>query len=57
MKIAILGAPGCVGRNLIKKLLESPEYEIIASYREKQDAVENIRDTSQIFLELFNPLK
>src|SRR4030043_242473 len=38
MKIAILGAPGCVGRNLIKKLLESPGYEIIASYREKQDA-------------------
>jgi len=37
MKIAILGAPGCVGRNLIKKLLESPEYEIIASYRKKQD--------------------
>jgi uncharacterized protein YbjT (DUF2867 family) len=38
MKIAILGAPGCVGRNLIKKLLESPGYEIIASYRKKQDA-------------------
>jgi uncharacterized protein YbjT (DUF2867 family) len=37
MKIAILGAPGCVGRNLIKKLLDSPEYEIIASYRKKQD--------------------
>src|SRR4030066_2569822 len=37
MKIAILGAPGCVGRNLIKMLLESPEYEIIASYRKKQD--------------------
>jgi len=38
VKIAILGAPGCVGRNLIKKLLEYPEYEIIASYRKKQDA-------------------
>jgi uncharacterized protein YbjT (DUF2867 family) len=37
MKIAILGAPGCVGRNLIKKLLNSSEYEIIASYRKKQD--------------------
>jgi uncharacterized protein YbjT (DUF2867 family) len=37
MKIAILGAPGCVGRSLIKKLLESPEYHVIASYREKQD--------------------
>jgi len=33
MHIAILGAPGCVGRNLIKKLLESPEYTMTASYR------------------------
>lgn len=38
MKIAILGAPGCVGRHLIKKLLETPQYEVIASYRKKQDA-------------------
>ena len=38
MDIAILGAPGCVGRHLIKKLLESPHYEVIASYRKKQDA-------------------
>ena len=38
MKVAILGAPGCVGRHLIKKLLESPHYEVIASYRKKQDA-------------------
>ncbi|MGQ9569471.1 MAG: NAD(P)H-binding protein [Thermodesulfovibrionales bacterium] len=37
MKIAILGAPGCVGRNLIRKLLDSPEYEVIASFRKKQD--------------------
>jgi uncharacterized protein YbjT (DUF2867 family) len=33
MNIAILGAPGCVGRNLIIKLLDSPEYAITASYR------------------------
>jgi uncharacterized protein YbjT (DUF2867 family) len=38
MHIAVLGAPGCVGRHLIKKLLESPHYEIIASYRKKLDA-------------------
>jgi uncharacterized protein YbjT (DUF2867 family) len=33
MHIAILGAPGCVGRTLIRTLLESPEYTITASYR------------------------
>jgi len=33
MNIAILGAPGCVGKNLIKKLLGSPEHAITASYR------------------------
>jgi uncharacterized protein YbjT (DUF2867 family) len=38
MNIAILGAPGCVGRHLIKKLLEFSHYKVIASYRKKQDA-------------------
>jgi uncharacterized protein YbjT (DUF2867 family) len=42
MNIAILGAPGCVGRHLIKKLLESPHYEVMASYRKKPD-VETLR--------------
>jgi uncharacterized protein YbjT (DUF2867 family) len=37
MNIAILGAPGCVGRHLIKKLLESSYYKVIASYRKKQN--------------------
>lgn len=32
MKIAILGAPGCVGRNLINVLINSTDYEIVASY-------------------------
>ena len=32
MKIVILGAPGCVGRTLIKKL-DSQEYTITASNR------------------------
>lgn len=38
MHIAILGASGCVGQYLIKTLLESPQHEIIASYRKRQDA-------------------
>jgi uncharacterized protein YbjT (DUF2867 family) len=38
MNIAILGAPGCVGRNLINKLLDTPQYQVIASYRKKQDS-------------------
>jgi len=36
MKIAILGASGCVGQNLIEKLLDTSQYEVIAAYR-KQD--------------------
>ena len=38
MNIAILGAPGCVGQHLIKKLLEFPHYNIIASYRKRRDS-------------------
>lgn len=38
MKIAILGAPGCVGRNLIKRLIDSTDYEIIASYLKPEEA-------------------
>ncbi|MCF6147115.1 MAG: NAD(P)H-binding protein [Candidatus Kuenenia sp.] len=33
MQVAILGATGCVGRNLIKKLITSNEHDIIASCR------------------------
>ena len=33
MNIAILGASGCVGQNLIKRLLDSSKYEVIAAYR------------------------
>lgn len=33
MRVAILGATGCVGRSLTKKLIKSKEHEIIASYR------------------------
>ena len=37
MNIAILGAPGCVGRNLVRKLLEVPEYHLVASYRTEKE--------------------
>jgi len=37
MNIAILGAPGCVGRNLIRKLLVSSQHRITASYRVKEE--------------------
>lgn len=33
MQVAILGATGCVGRNLIKKLITSNEHDIIAACR------------------------
>lgn len=42
-KIAILGAPGCVGQSLIKRFLESPEYSITASYRSEHEIPKNIR--------------
>jgi len=42
MKIAILGASGCVGQNLIEKLLDTSQYEVIAAYR-KQDETEALQ--------------
>ena len=32
MKLAIMGAPGCVGGNLIQKLLERKEYHVTGSF-------------------------
>ena len=43
MNIAILGAPGCVGQNLIKKLLETPEHEVIASYRTENEIPQDLQ--------------
>jgi len=43
MNIAILGAPGCVGRTLIKKILESQDYEVIASYRTEKEIPEGMQ--------------
>ena len=44
MNIAILGAPGCVGQNLIKKLMETPEYEVVASYRTENEIPKDLHD-------------
>ncbi len=44
MNIAILGAPGCVGRTLIKKLLETPDYTVTASYRMQEEIAPDIHD-------------
>jgi uncharacterized protein YbjT (DUF2867 family) len=37
MKIAIMGAPGCVGGNLIQKLLERKEYQVTGSFRTEKE--------------------
>ena len=37
MKIAILGALGCVGGELIRKLLEYKEYRITGSFRSEKN--------------------
>jgi uncharacterized protein YbjT (DUF2867 family) len=44
MKIAILGAPGCVGQSLMKKFLDNTDYTIIASYRKEDEIPRNISD-------------
>jgi uncharacterized protein YbjT (DUF2867 family) len=44
MKIAILGAPGCVGRTIIKKILDSSQYTIIASYRIEEEIPKDIQN-------------
>ncbi|MCP4366375.1 MAG: NAD(P)H-binding protein, partial [Planctomycetes bacterium] len=33
INVAVLGATGCVGANLLRKLIKSTNYRIIASYR------------------------
>ena len=37
MQIAILGAPGCVGGNLIQKLLERKEHHVTGSFRTEKE--------------------
>ncbi len=43
MNIAILGAPGCVGRHIIRKLLVNSDYKITASYRIEKEIPEDLR--------------
>lgn len=43
MNIAILGAPGCVGRNIIIKLLELEAYKITGSYRFEEEIPKDIK--------------
>ncbi|MFQ5964525.1 MAG: NAD(P)H-binding protein [Candidatus Scalinduaceae bacterium] len=44
MRIAILGATGCVGRNLINKLIKSSKHEIIASYRIDKEVSKRLKN-------------
>ncbi|MEW6054002.1 MAG: NAD(P)H-binding protein [Nitrospirota bacterium] len=43
MHIAVLGAPGCVGQSLIRKLLTTPEHGIVASFRTETEVPQNLR--------------
>ena len=43
-RIAILGAPGCVGKTVIRKLLQSSTCTITASYRIEEEIPEDTRD-------------
>lgn len=43
-RVAVLGAPGCVGRALIRKLLEMERNSIVASYRTEHEIPRDIHD-------------
>lgn len=57
MNIAILGAPGCVGRTIIKKLLDSSQYKITASYRTSEEIPKDIQNDRLVWkqVDLLNP--
>jgi uncharacterized protein YbjT (DUF2867 family) len=57
MNIAILGAPGCVGQNLIRKILEIPENKVIASYRTENEIPKDLRHNRLAWkqVNLFDP--
>ncbi len=44
MNVSILGAPGCVGTNLIRSLLEKKELIITGSYRLEEEIPDSIKD-------------
>ena len=57
MNIAILGAPGCVGRTITKKLLDSSQYKITASYRIEDEIPRDLQNDRLIWkqVDLLNP--
>jgi uncharacterized protein YbjT (DUF2867 family) len=57
MNIAILGAPGCVGRTIINKLLDSSQYKITASYRMAEEIPKDIQNDRLVWkqVDLLNP--
>jgi uncharacterized protein YbjT (DUF2867 family) len=57
MNIAILGAPGCVGRTIIRKLLDSSQHVITASYRVEEEIPKDIRNDRLVWkqVDLLNP--
>ena len=52
MKIAILGATGCIGRSLIDKLLSLGGHEIIASYRKGSEPSEKEKENTVFWREI-----
>jgi uncharacterized protein YbjT (DUF2867 family) len=57
MNISILGAPGCVGRTIINRLLDSSQHKIIASYRIEAEIPKDIQNDRLIWkqVDLLNP--
>jgi uncharacterized protein YbjT (DUF2867 family) len=49
MDISILGAPGCVGRTVIKNLLDSSKCRITASYRTEEEIPKGFQDSCLIW--------
>lgn len=57
MNIAILGAPGCVGRTITKKFLDSSQYKIVASYRVEEEIPRDVQNDRLFWkqVDLLNP--
>ena len=52
MNIALLGAPGCVGRTIIKKFLDSSQDKITVSYRTAAEIPNDIQNDRLIWKEV-----
>lgn len=57
IKIAILGAPGCVGRHLIAELLNNSDFHISASYRSENEIPKDLKNDRLIWkqVDLLDP--